>query len=47
VLLDEVVEEVENLALALGQWQHARHYTQKKSESQRPRLPLNGVGWSK
>jgi hypothetical protein len=35
VLLDEIVEVVENLPLALGQWQHdARNYTQRKSESQ-------------
>jgi hypothetical protein len=40
VLLDEVVEKVQNFALAFGEWQHARHYTQKKSESQRPCLPL-------
>jgi hypothetical protein len=35
VLLDEVVQIVQNLALALGEWQHARHYMQRKSESQR------------
>src|SRR5262249_24137312 len=33
VLLDEIVEIVEDFPLTLGQWQHARHYTQKKSES--------------
>ena len=35
VLLDEIVEVIEDFPLALGQWQHARHYTQRKSESQR------------
>ena len=35
VLLDEIVQEVQNLALTFGKWQHARDYMQTKSESQR------------
>ena len=31
---------IEDLALALGQWQHGAHYMQRKSESQLMRLPL-------
>jgi hypothetical protein len=33
VLLDEIVQVVEDLALTFGEWQHAPHYTQRKGES--------------
>jgi hypothetical protein len=46
VLLDEVVQEIEDFPLALGQWQHdAAHYTQTKSESQ-PRAVWSLAVWS-
>ena len=41
VLLDEIVEVIEDFPLALGQWQHGAHYTQRKSESQRARFACN------
>jgi hypothetical protein len=33
VLLDEIVQEIQDFLLALGQWQHARTISNKKRKS--------------